>query len=175
MNTDDGNGVHGRGRRGRRGRGPRGGSERLKAGAGQDNLQLAHQGLAAADWTDAQRDKLLALVRVYVGNLADAHADVKMKEVEEHLDDTYFSWIGETDDDSAFYYRVHSPVVLIEYDAQSPLAYGNEDSGSGDSAGGGMGGPGGTPTQQHIHTVIRTPNGGDYGIDLLKLHLENDH
>ncbi|MDX3544494.1 DUF3500 domain-containing protein [Streptomyces europaeiscabiei] len=158
--------------------------DNLKAGAGQDNLKLAHQGLAAADWTDAQRDKLLALVRVYVGNMADAHADVKMKEVEEHLDDTYFYWIGETDDDSAFYYRVHSPVVLIEYDAQSPLGYNPDGSGSGsssssssssDNGGGGMGGPGGTPTQQHIHTIIRTPNGGDYGIDLLKLHLENDH
>lgn len=148
--------------------------DNLKAGAGQDNLQLAYEGLAAADWTDAQRDKLLALVRVYVGNMADAHADVKMKEVEEHLDDTYFYWIGESDDDSAFYYRVHSPVVLIEYDAQSPLAYGTEDS-SGSGGGGGMGGPGGTPTQQHIHTIIRTPNGGDYGIDLLKLHLETDH
>lgn len=110
--------------------------------------------------------------------MADAHADVKMKEVEEHLDDTYFYWIGETDDDSAFYYRVHSPVVLIEYDAQSPLGYnlnGSSSSSSSGNGGGGMGGPGGTPTQQHIHTIIRTPNGGDYGIDLLKLHLENDH
>ncbi|MEY9994345.1 hypothetical protein ABIE67_006377 [Streptomyces sp. V4I8] len=69
---------------------------------------------------------------------------------------------------------MHSPVVLIEYDAQSPLAYGNKSS-DGGGGGGGMGGPGGTPTQQHIHTIIRTPNGNDYGIDLLKLHLENDH
>ncbi|MEU9947622.1 MULTISPECIES: DUF3500 domain-containing protein [Streptomyces] len=63
--------------------------------------------------------------------------------------------------------RVHSPVVLIEYDAQAPLAYGNK------SSGGGMGG--GAPTQQHIHTIIRTPNGNEYGIDLLKLHLESGH
>ena len=41
--------------------------------------------------------------------------------------------------------------------------------------GGGMGGPGGTPTQQHIHTIIRTPNGNDYGVDLLRLHLATDH
>ncbi|MFF3343962.1 DUF3500 domain-containing protein [Streptomyces sp. NPDC002779] len=142
--------------------------DNLKAGAGQDNLQLAYQGLAASGFTGAQRGKLLDLVRVYVGTMADAHAEVKMAEVEEHLDDTYFYWIGETKDSSAFYYRVHSPVVLIEYDAQSPLAYGNEN-------GGGAGGPGGTPTQQHIHTIIRTPNGGDYGVDLLRLHLENDH
>ena len=125
----------------------------------------------------------------------DGHAAVKMKEVEEHLDDTYFYWIGETKDSSAFYYRVHSPVVLIEYDAQSPLAYGeNAQMGGGGGApsgrpsgmpsgqptgmpsgGPGGGGMGGTPTQQHIHTIIRTPNGGDYGVDLLKLHLETDH
>ncbi|WP_239134708.1 DUF3500 domain-containing protein [Streptomyces sp. SID12488] len=150
--------------------------DNLKAGAGQDNLKLAYQGLAAAEFSDTARDKLLDLVRVYVGNMADAHAEVRMSEVEEHLDDTYFYWIGETKDSSAFYYRVHSPVVLIEYDAQSPLGYGNKSSSSsGGGGGGGMGGPGGTPTQQHIHTIIRTPNGGDYGVDLLKLHLEHDH
>ncbi|GAB2774517.1 hypothetical protein GCM10027091_06870 [Streptomyces daliensis] len=40
---------------------------------------------------------------------------------------------------------------------------------------GGMAGPGGDSTRQHIHTIIRTPNGNDYGVDLLKLHLDNDH
>ncbi|MGW2914048.1 hypothetical protein ACWC9X_26765 [Streptomyces asoensis] len=40
---------------------------------------------------------------------------------------------------------------------------------------GGPGGPGGTPVQQHIHTIVRTPNGGDHGVDLLELHLATDH
>lgn len=142
-----------------------------RAGAGQDNLKLAHQGLAGSGLTTEQRDKLLDLVRVHVGYVDDGHAEVRMKEVEDHLDGTYFYWIGETRDSSAFYYRVHSPVVLIEYDAQSPLAYGDKSSGGG----GGMGRPDGTPTQQHIRTMIRTPNGGDYGVDLRKLHLANDH
>ncbi|MGW7209244.1 DUF3500 domain-containing protein [Streptomyces sp. NPDC054837] len=134
--------------------------DNFKAGAGQDNAEVAYQGLVAADWTETQRDHLLDLVRVYVGNIDDGHAEVKMTEVEEHLDDTYFYWIGETKDSSAFYYRVHSPVVLIEYDAQSPIAYETQDR---------------NPSQRHIHTIVRTPNGGDYGVDLLKLHLENDH
>ncbi|WP_260859988.1 DUF3500 domain-containing protein [Streptomyces cupreus] len=141
----------------------------MKAGAGADNLELAYEGLKCSELTSAQRQKLLDLVGVYVGYMNEGHAEVRLAEVEEHLDDTYFYWIGETKDSSAFYYRVHSPVVLIEYDAQSPLAYGNE------SSGGGMGGPNGTPTQQHIHTIVRTPNAGDYGVDLLRLHLENDH
>lgn len=142
----------------------------MKAGAGSDNLKLAYQGLPGSELTAAQKDKLLDLVRVYVGYMDEGHAEVRMKEVEEHLDETCFYWLGGTEDTSPFYYRVHSPVVLIEYDAQSPLAYGNKS-----SSGGGMGGPGGEPTQQHIHTVIRTPNGGDYGVDLLKLHLDSDH
>ncbi|MFI5967588.1 DUF3500 domain-containing protein [Streptomyces asoensis] len=138
------------------------------SGAGKDNLTLAHQGLAASGFTAVQREHLLDLVRVYVGTMDEGHARVRTKEVAEHLDETYFYRIGETADSSAFYYRVHSPVVLVEYDAQSPLAYGTKD-------GGGPGGPGGTPTQQHIHTIVRTPNGGDYGVDLLKLHLATDH
>lgn len=138
------------------------GNEDMKAGAGQDNLKLAYEGLKGSELTSAQRKKLLALARVYVGYVNEGHAEVRMTEVEDHLDDTYFFWMGETKDDSAFYYRIHSPVVLIEYDAQAPLFY--------------KGGSGGSdPSQEHIHTIVRTPNGGDYGIDLLKLHLENDH
>ncbi|MBE1536954.1 DUF3500 domain-containing protein [Actinomadura algeriensis] len=163
----------------------------MKAGAGADNLELPYQGLPASRLDSAQRTELLELIRLYVGTMDDGHAAVKMKEVQAHLDQTYFYWIGESEDDSAFYYRVQSPVVLIEYDAQSPLAYGNTSGGApgGGSPGGpgrgspgspgggspGGGGPGGEPTQQHIHTIIRTPNGNDYGIDLLKLHLETDH
>ncbi|MGW6738614.1 DUF3500 domain-containing protein [Streptomyces sp. NPDC055013] len=153
------------------------GNEDMKSGPGQDNLKLAHEGLPGADLTSAQRQKLLDLVGVYVGYANEGHAEVKMTEVAEHLDDTYFYWMGETKDDSAFYYRVHSPVILIEYDAQAPLFW-NENSSAGPTASsgsGGMGMGGGEPSQQHIHTMIRTPNGGDYGVDLLKLHLENDH
>ncbi|NNN34140.1 DUF3500 domain-containing protein [Streptomyces sp. S3(2020)] len=160
------------------------GNEDMKAGAGQDNLKLAYEGLKCSELTSAQQEKLLDLARVYIGYINEGHAEVKMTEVEKHLDDTYFYWMGETEDDSAFYYRIHSPVVLIEYDAQAPLFYKGDtatasagaSAGSNDGGpGGGMGMGGGTPSQEHIHTIVRTPNGGDYGIDLLKLHLENDH
>ncbi|KQV98866.1 DUF3500 domain-containing protein [Streptomyces sp. Root369] len=150
------------------------GNEDMKAGAGQDNLKLGYEGLKGSDLTSAQQEKLLDLVGVYVGYLNEGHAEVKMTEVRKHLDDTYLYWMGETEDDSAFYYRVHSPVVLIEYDAQAPLFYkGDASATPSTSSAGGPGG--GAPSQEHIHTIIRTPNGGDYGIDLLKLHLENDH
>jgi hypothetical protein len=32
------------------------------------------------------------------------------------------------------------------------------------------------PTRDHIHTVVRTPNGNDYGKDLLRQHYaRHDH
>jgi hypothetical protein len=41
-----------------------------------------------------------------------------MDEVRQHLDATRFAWIGETGPNSAFYYRIHSPVVLIAQSAK---------------------------------------------------------
>ena len=76
-----------------------------------------------------------------------------MREVESHLDETWFSWYGGTGDDSPFYYRVHSPVILIEFDHHPGVAFDND-----------------VPSRHHVHTVVRTPNGGDYGADLLREH-----
>ncbi|MGP2441245.1 DUF3500 domain-containing protein [Streptomyces sp. JW3] len=158
----------------------------LIAGAGQDNAEIPYAGVKGSA-LDRRQQLLLDLAEVYVGYQDEGHARARMRDIEKHLDDTYFYWIGEYEDDSAFYYRVHSPVVLIEYDAESPLAYHEDEDGSSASpsasasasasASPGAGGPGqmGDPTQQHIHTIIRTPNGNDYGVDLLKLHLATDH
>ena len=88
----------------------------------------------------------------------DGHVRAKMNEVDKHIDNTWFAWIGGTQTDSAFYYRIQSPVILIEFDHQRPanLAKFASDPNK--------------PTQQHIHTVVRTPNGNDYGKDLLRQH-----
>src|SRR5690606_20063089 len=122
----------------------------------RDNVVVAYAGVRA-DGFDARQKKLLTdLIAEYVGNLPEGHARVKMSEVAAHLDETHFAWRGGTDADSAFYYRVHSPVILIELDHQTPVALPGER----------------LPTRNHIHTVVRTPNGNDYGKDLLRPHLE---
>jgi hypothetical protein len=87
----------------------------------------------------------------------DGHARVKMAEVEKHLDKTYFAWIGGTDDASVFYYRIHSPVILIEFDHQRPAGLRGMMKDQ-------------SPNKEHVHVVIRTPNGNDYGKDLLRQH-----
>ena len=125
----------------------------------RDNITLDYQGIKASSLAPAQRNELRALIGLYVGQMRDGHAKVKMSEVEKHMADTWFLWIGETSPDAVFYYRIHSPVILIEFDHQTPVAFRGENIPQ-------------VPTRQHIHTVVRTPNGNDYGKDLLRRHYE---
>jgi Protein of unknown function (DUF3500) len=124
----------------------------------KDNVVLDYAGIRAAEFTAKQEEQLLDLIGEYVGNLRDGHAEVKMSEVRQHLNETRFAWIGETEPNSVFYYRVHSPVILIELDHQTPIALRYLERGQ--------------PTREHIHSVARTPNGNDYGKDLLRQHYQ---
>ena len=124
----------------------------------KDNVVLDYAGVRASELSAAQRKQLVDLVDLYVGNMDDGHARVKMDEVKRHLDNTWFAWIGGTDSSSVYYYRIHSPVILIEFDHQRPanLARFAQDPTQ--------------PNREHIHVVVRTPNGNDYGKDLLRQH-----
>ncbi len=122
----------------------------------KDNVVLDYAGIPVTELNEEQKKLLLETIAEYVHNMKEGHAKVKMSEVEAHLKDTYFAWIGSTEPDGVFYYRIHSPVILIEFDHQRPIALGRSD----------------TPNRKHIHTVVRTPNGNDYGKDLLRQHLE---
>ena len=76
--------------------------------------------MSAATFSTSQRNQLLALIDLFVGNMDDGHAKVKMDEVQKYLDETWFAWIGGTSSDAVYYYRIHSPVILIEFDHQKP-------------------------------------------------------
>ena len=127
-----------------------------------DNIVLDYAGIPASELSTEATKRLLDLIGIYVHNMREGHARVRMAEVEAHLDETRFAWIGGTGDDAVFYYRIHSPVILIEFDHQRPVGIRHLVSGR-------------SPIRQHIHAVVRTPNGNDYGKDLLRQHYERDH
>jgi hypothetical protein len=131
---------------------------RIQAAAFRDNVQLPYAGIAAAELGAAAQTRLLDLIGLYVGRMRDGHARVKMDEVERHIAETHFVWVGGIEDESVFYYRIHSPVILIEFDHLSGVAFDNDE-----------------PSRNHIHTVVRTPNGNDYGKDLLRQHYARHH
>ncbi|MEJ7830647.1 MAG: DUF3500 domain-containing protein [Segetibacter sp.] len=136
------------------------GRNNIQAEAFSDTKIVDYQGLSTTKMTKEQKEKLLDLANQYISNMKEGHARIKIADIKKHLNNTWFAWIGKTDNDAVFYYRIHSPVILIEFDHRGPI---------------GIKGPGREATRQHIHTIVRTPNGNDYGKDLLKQHLKEHH
>ena len=122
----------------------------------RDNFELRYEGIRYDSLSSPQHDLLLRLVEVHVGGIRPGHAGIKMEEVKRHLQQTHFAWMGGVEEDSVFYYRVHSPVIIIEFDHQRGQAFPQYEK----------------PYRDHIHVVVRTPNGNDYGKDLLRQHYE---
>ena len=49
-------------------------------------------------------------------------------------------------------------MILIEFDNHGGIFFDNDE-----------------PESFHTHTIVRTPNGNDYGKDLLRQHYETHH
>ena len=124
-------------------------------GAFKDNAIIPYEGIAGSELDPRQRQVLLDLTERYLSTLPPGPLRARMSDVERHIAQTHFCWAGGIDEESAFYYRIQSPVVMIEFDHHKGVLLNNE-----------------TPQRFHIHTIVRTPNGNDYGMDLLRLHYE---
>jgi hypothetical protein len=124
-----------------------------------DNRRIEPIGIRYDELSPEGRERLEALLAIYTGQIRSGHAEIRYSDAKRYLSDTHFAWIGPFDDVSPFYYRILSPVILIEFDHVSGIVYDND-----------------RPSRDHIHTVVRTPNGNDYGKDLLRQHYaEHDH
>jgi hypothetical protein len=122
-------------------------------GAFQDNRIVPYEGLKGAELSAVQRRDLMDLIGNYLSSLPEGPRAARMDEVERHLADTHFCWIGGFSETDAFYYRVQSPVTFIEFDHHAGVFLTNA-----------------APAKFHVHTIVRTPNGNDYGFDLLRQH-----
>lgn len=118
-------------------------------GAHQDNRVIPYEGLCAKDMSSSQRQAVLNIVGIFNEILPAETKKLFLKRVEAHLDETYFAWIGPVNDETPFYYRVHSPVVMDEFDHHNGVWLANA-----------------LPKKYHIHTIQRLPNRGDYGTAL---------
>lgn len=124
----------------------------------RDNFQIEYEGTRFDDLDQGQQDKIVSLMELYINRLPPCHAAMRSREVRAHLGRTRFAWIGNRDENSPFYYRIYNPVILIEFDHLPGVALDNDE-----------------PTRDHIHTIVRSPNGNDYGRDLLRQHYEQSH
>ena len=125
-------------------------------GAFHDNRIVPYEGLKGTELDLTQRRDLMDLVAKYLAVLPEGPRAARLAEVERHLPDTHFCWIGGFAEDSPFYYRVQSPVTFIEFDHHAGVFLTNPE-----------------PAKFHVHTIVRTPNGNDYGFDLLRQHYKH--
>lgn len=125
-------------------------------GFGQDNRVIPYEGARVADFDRASKDKLIELVDVYHRHLPEGPRTARIADIEKHLDDTRFCWIGGTGLEDPFYYRIQSPVTIIEFDHHAGVFLANT-----------------TAKRFHIHTLMRTPNGNDYGMALIRQYCDS--
>lgn len=124
--------------------------QRHLGGAFQDNRIIPLEGVCAAEFTPGQRSQLMSTIAVFLDFLPDGPRAARLALIQQYLDDTWWSWIGGCGDDDVFYYRIQSPVVMLEFDHHSGMWLTNEQ-----------------PAKFHIHTLTRIPNGNDYGKALI--------
>jgi hypothetical protein len=120
--------------------------QRHLCGAYRDNRVVPYEGIIVMEIPEPQRDIVLSILKSFLAYLPSKSLEAKIHQIHHHLKETYFCWIGGFGDEDAFYYRIQSPVILIEFDHHSGVFLTNSE-----------------PAKFHIHTVVRFPNGGDYG------------
>ena len=89
---------------------------------------------------------MLQIAETFVRLLPDGPRAARLREIEGHLSETSFSWIGRHAEGDVFYFRVQSPVLIAELDHHCGVFLDYR-----------------TPQPFHVHTVLRTPHGNDYG------------
>jgi hypothetical protein len=96
-----------------------------------------------------QKEIMEALVAEYAMNFPPMIADFRMDQFKKSQANLFFAWAGGIEPGDLHYYRVQTPLFLIESDK-------TQDQGN------------------HIHSVWRDFN-GDFGADLLAQHYAADH
>lgn len=128
------------------------GDELHLAGMFQDNRTIAYEGCCAAEFPVSSRQILVDLAELFVEHLPDGPRRAELDRIRAHLDETWLCWIGGVGDDDPFYFRIQSPVFLAEYDHHAGIVLTNQQ-----------------PAKFHTHTIVRTPNGNDYGAALVAM------
>lgn len=123
--------------------------QRHLCGAFRDNRVIPYEGFKVSMLEEALQQQVVDILYEFLVLLPASAREKKLEQARRWLDQTYFSWIGGYTDEDPFYYRIQSPVIVLEFDHRSGGFLSNKE-----------------PAKFHIHTLMRTPNGGDYGYAL---------
>ncbi len=111
---------------------------------------LTPVGVLTTEMTPAQRDALITLISKYTGRYRPEIAAADMAKIEKAgIDKIRFGWAGTTTLGDPHYYRIQGPTFLMEFCKVRDQA-------------------------NHVHAAWRDFT-GDFGRDILKEHLAEDH
>ncbi|KAF1809764.1 hypothetical protein P152DRAFT_148165 [Eremomyces bilateralis CBS 781.70] len=125
--------------------------QRHMCGAFRDNRIVPYEGACASSFTTEQKQLILEIANEMLLYIPGTARKRRLELIASHFNETYFCWIGQYGDADPFYYRIQSPVIILEFDHHSGVFLTNEE-----------------PGKFHTHTIVRTPNQGDYGCALRK-------
>lgn len=126
--------------------------QRHLCGAYRDNRIVPYEGITMTDMTSEQRSLVSDILNEYFLYLPEKSRKMKLAHALSFPEETYFCWIGGYGDEDPFYYRIQNPAIIVEFDHHSGVFLNNEQ-----------------PAKFHVHTLLRTPNAGDYGMAIKKL------
>ncbi len=115
----------------------------LVAGAGRDGMIPEVVGVSCKGFDEKQRDALLNVIRLYVGDLPAPYADRRMEDLATEVERMTFGWWGPAAENADYSYRIQGPSLIIEYAGQDL---------------------GGDP-HDHLHSMYRDPT-NEYGARL---------
>ncbi|MEA1784797.1 DUF3500 domain-containing protein [Arenibacter sp. GZD96] len=111
---------------------------------------IALTGISYGNLNPTQQKIFDALLNVYIGNYIFEFSERFRKKIENAgMENLHFAWAGSLKEGVAHYYRIHGPMLLIEFDNTQNNA-------------------------NHIHTVIRDLS-NDYAEDFLQAHYKKEH
>jgi hypothetical protein len=123
-------------------------AEDVFEGPGRRESLEKYEGLSVSNLTEEQMYLLRLLIKEFAHNVDHEAATAQIDAIREAgWEKVWFSWRGPVDAEGKFYYRVHGPRILIEYNRQNA---------------------------NHDHMIIRDPS-NDYGEDWLGKHYEEHH
>lgn len=126
--------------------------QRHLCGAYQDNRIIPYEGVIVASMSHEQQSMITAILDQYLIYLPETARKIHLDNIQSWFHETYFCWIGSFGESDPFYYRIQSPVIIVEFDHHSGVILTNKN-----------------PARFHIHTTLRIPNSGDYGFALKAL------
>ena len=126
--------------------------QRHLCGAYRDNRTVPYEGIRMIDMDSSQTSLVSDILNEYFLYLPEKPRRMKLEHAMSFPEETYFCWIGGYGDKDSFYYRIQNPAIIVEFDHHSGVFLNNEE-----------------PAKFHVHTLLRTPNAGDYGTALKRL------